>query len=303
MIMSGQVGFRGGRWRVGAATALMATLVVSTSGAQTADPGPPPETAASAPDSAPAEDSADDTGISRVEPDFTLVNVPTALRLPVHGSAFRVTHRFTRRLNEGDFGSLLENFFGFDGGARIGLEYRFGLARGVQAGIYRTSDRTIQFFGQYDAIRQGRGLPVGVAVHVSIDGTNNFRDEYSPGLGVVVSRTAGDWLALYAEPAWLGNTDPTGGAGPDRDTFVVSFGGRVRMRPSVYGVVEVTPRVSGFAPRDPEVAFAVEKRLGGHVFQLNVSNTIATTLAGTLKTGGADTDSWYIGFNISRKFY
>ena len=87
------------------------------------------------------------------EPDFTLVNLPTTLRLPRHKSAFRIAHRFTRTITNRSFGDLASNLFGLDSGAFIGLEYRFGLARGLQAGIYRTSDKTIQFFGQYDAVR------------------------------------------------------------------------------------------------------------------------------------------------------
>ena len=31
--------------------------------------------------------------------------------------------------------------------------------RGLQAGVYRTSDKTIQFFGQYDAMRQTATVP------------------------------------------------------------------------------------------------------------------------------------------------
>src|SRR3954466_3670107 len=84
------------------------------------------------------------------QPDFTLVGLPTGLRLPTLKSAFRVTHRFTRPLGEGDFGSLAEDFFGIDSGAQIGLEYRYGIIRNGQIGINRTSNRTIQFFALYD---------------------------------------------------------------------------------------------------------------------------------------------------------
>ena len=41
--------------------------------------------------------------------------------------------------------------------------------------------------------------------------------------------------------------------------------------------------------------------MGGHAFQLNVSNSFGTTL-GQLARGGAP-GGWYIGFNIARKFY
>ena len=60
-----------------------------------------------------------------VEPDFTIINLPTTLRLPRYKSAFRISHRFTRTLNN-DFGTLASNLFGLDSGALIGLEYRFG---------------------------------------------------------------------------------------------------------------------------------------------------------------------------------
>ena len=85
-----------------------------------------------------------------------VVNLPTTLRVPKFKSAFRVTHRFGRPLGQGDFGELAEDLFGLDSGAQIGLEYRFGLMRGLQVGIHRTSDRTIEFFTQYSLLAAGR---------------------------------------------------------------------------------------------------------------------------------------------------
>ena len=93
-----------------------------------------------------------DRDINFAQPDFTLVALPTTLRVPKFKSAFRVTHRFTRPLNEGSFGDLASDLFGLDGGAQIGLEYRFGIMRGTQVGIHRTSDRTIQFFSQHEVV-------------------------------------------------------------------------------------------------------------------------------------------------------
>jgi hypothetical protein len=49
-------------------------------------------------------------------------------------------------------------------------------------------------------------------------------------------------------------------------------------------------------------SFAIEKRAGGHSFQLNVSNSFGTTMA-QIARGGFDNDDWYLGFNISRKFF
>lgn len=284
------------------AAALLAAPAIAR--AQVALASAPAAASSAAPDAdAASQDDDEDDGISVVEPDFTLVNLPTTLHLPRFGSAFRVTHRFARPLGDGDFGDLLEDFFGFDNGAQIGLEFRFGIWRGAQVGIYRTSDRTIQFFGRHAVLRQGDGRPVAIDAWLAIDGTNNFRDAYSPSVGAVVSRTFEDALALYISPAWVNNTNvlPSEIA-EDDDTFVLGLGGRLRVLRTVYLTAEVVPAVAGHDPGDPVVAFGVEKRAGGHVFQLNFSNSIGSTLAQQLRTGGGR-DDWYIGFNISRKFY
>ncbi|HEX7086943.1 MAG TPA: DUF5777 family beta-barrel protein [Vicinamibacterales bacterium] len=285
------------------AAALLAAPAITF--AQTAlASGPAAVAPAAAEASGAGQDAADDDedGISLVEPDFTLVNLPTTLHLPRFGSAFRVTHRFARPLGDGDFGDLLEDFFGFDNGAQIGLEYRFGIWRGAQIGIYRTSDRTIQFFGRHAIIHQGDGRPVTLDAWLAIDGTNNFRDSYSPSVGAVVSRSFEDVLAIYAAPAWVDNTNVLSSAVAEDDTFVLGLGGRLRVLRTVYVTAEVSPPLAGYDPGDPVVAFGVEKRAGGHVFQLNFSNSVGSTLAQQLRTGGGR-DDWYIGFNISRKFY
>jgi hypothetical protein len=236
------------------------------------------------------------------QPDFTIVNMPTTLRVPRFASAFRVTHRFGRPLGQGDFGSLLEDFFGLDSGALIGLEYRFGLMRGLQVGVLRTSDRTIDFFTQYSLVQQGDGAPVGVGVHAAIDGTNNFRDSYSPSLGAIVSRELGSVGALYVEPIWVNNSNPLPGElADDNDTFLLGLGARIRIRPTLYVVGELLPRV-GHDPGVNHGSFGIEKRAGGHVFQFNFSNGLGNTMS-QLARGGSSNDDWYIGFNISRKFF
>jgi len=58
-----------------------------------------------------------------------------------------------------------------------------------QIGIHRNNNRTIEFFGQYSILRQGGGTPVDVSALATIEGTNNFRDSYSPALGAIISRT------------------------------------------------------------------------------------------------------------------
>jgi hypothetical protein len=247
-------------------------------------------------------DDGDDRVLKPAEPDFTLISLPTSLRLPQFKSAFRVTHRFARPLTS-DVGGLAGDLFGLDSGAQIGLEYRFGIVPNGEIGIHRSSDKTIEFFGQYGVVRQKANLPLDISALVSVDGTNNFRDRYVPALGAILSRRFGARAALYVEPMWVrhSNVQPLSGAEAN-DTFMVGLGARLRVRPTVSVVAESAPRVSGFRPGVNHGSVAIEKRAGGHVFQLNVSDSFATTM-GQIARGGPSSRNWYLGFNISRKFF
>jgi hypothetical protein len=275
----------------------------------------------------------DDLSVNLAQPDFTIVNLPTTLRLPRMKGAFRVTHRFTRSLSDGSFGQLAGELFGIDSGAQIGLEFRFGLMRGLQAGIYRTSaGRTIQFFGQYDAVRQSEAVPVTVNLVASIEGLNNFHkgavvdkedNEYATALSVLLSRTVGDRAAFYLQPSFIfaSNTYSTAGClehiehghdfpdcadaptiGIESNTLLVGLSSRVRVTQRVYLVGSWTPRASGFRPGVSLKTFGIEKRLGGHAFQLNFSNSLGSTMAQHVR-GASNNGDWFMGFNISRKFF
>ena len=271
-------------------------LVLATQAAQAQDAAAPAPAAA-----AQGEPEDTDADLNLSQPDFTVITLPTTLRVPRFKGSFRLTHRFTRPLGQGDFGDLIEDFFGLDTGAVIGLGYRFGLARGWQTSIYRTSDRTIQFDTQYSLWRQG-DKPIGLNLYASMEGTDNFTESYTPALGVVVSRELGTYGAVYVEPIWVNNSNPDPSeVVDDNDTFMVGIGARIRVRPSVYVVGEVIPR-TGYTPGVTHGSFAVEKRAGGHVFQLTFSNGIGTTM-GQIARGGTGDDNWYIGFAISRKFF
>jgi hypothetical protein len=249
------------------------------------------------------------------EPDFTLISLPTSLRLPEYGSAFRVTHRFTRPLScDACPNSVAGDAFGLDTGARIGLEYRFGVAPNVEAGVHRASDKTVELFGQYGLVRQGKRSPLEASALLALDisdvGQQQTASQYSPALGVILTRLVGERAGLYVEPIWAHHTNLFETAKPEDNTFVLGLGARVRVLDTVYVVGEFAPRVSGYKPGVSHGGFAIEKRAGGHLFQVNFSDSFATTL-GQIARGGTESvlangtrsTDWYLGFNISRKFF
>jgi hypothetical protein len=140
-------------------------------------------------------------------------------------------------------------------------------------------------------------------VLASVEGTNNFKDPKSPALGAILSRRVGTHAAFYVEPIWVNNTNPLPKELADHnDTFMIGLGARIRVRPTVYIVAETSPRAAGYKPGVNHGSFAIEKRAGGHSFQLNFSNSFGTTMA-QIARGGGSTKDWYMGFNISRKFF
>jgi len=254
--------------------------------------------AVAAPSRAQSDD--DHATLRPAEPDFVVINLPTTLPLPARGMNFHLTHRFNENLRADDFGTQLGNLFGLDNGANIGLEFRYGVVQHLEAIVQRTSiSRTIQFSAKYDGWHQTASRPVSLSAIVSIEGDNNFRENYSPALGVVVGHTISDRLALYATPVWVHNTAT--GAAENRDTGFIGLGARARVLETTYLVGEVTPRAGGLAIGDPEYAFAVEKRVGAHVFALTFANGASTTYR-QLAHGGVP-GGLYLGFNLTRKFF
>lgn len=265
-------------------------------------------------------DEDDDAVLDPAEPDFTIVNLPTTYVLPRHKGHFRITHRFAGNLRAGTFGEKAGNLFGIDQGAIIGFEYRFAPIRRVAVTFHRSSfDKTIQFYGKYDPIRQKGAMPVAISALVSIEGTNNFKDKYAPALGLVISRKIAGRIAAYATPIWVGNSNASlteighnhgqeTSEVPDADehqarenTFYLGLGTRIRAFGTTYLVGEITPRLSGYAPDMQEYGFGLEKRVGGHTFSLTFTNAFGTTLAQLTRGGTAN--ALYLGFNLGRKFY
>ena len=261
--------------------------------------GPPPSA---------GPDRVRDLAVDLVEPDFNLATLQTTLRLSHRRFAFRLTHRFSRPLDGGPgYGNFVEDFFGFDSAAFIGLELRYGIAPGAQIGIYRNNNRNMQVFGRYNFLWQGDEHGIGLDAYVSVEGTNNLRDEHSPALGAVLSKRLGARAAVYIEPIWVGNSNKAlihpepGFVSADDDSLLLGLGTRIRASNTVYLVAEYVPRASGFSSGDDHISVGIEKRMGGHLFQVNLSNGLGNTPAQV--AGGADRNDWFIGFNITRKFY
>ena len=180
-----------------------------------------------------------DGQLNLAEPDYSIVNLPTTLRLPRFGSAFHLTHRFNENLRRDDFGTQASNLFGSTRAQRSGSSTarRHAPSAGDRAADQHREDVPVLGQVRRDASIRGRaGLDFGL---LSVEGDDNFKQSYAPALGAVVSREITDRAALYATPVWVHNS--AGGTGLNRDTFYVGFGGRLKITETLYVTGEATP--------------------------------------------------------------
>jgi hypothetical protein len=295
------------RW---AAIAALSFLTLTLAGWPTPAAAQPPTAPAAAP-----QDLDPDLRPVPAEPDFALGALPTTLRLPARKGVFHMTHRFTRPVGDGSFGDFMSDFFGLDSSSRVGLEVRYGLRPGTQAAIHRTNDRTIQMSAQHEFLAQTPERPFTLHGLLTLEGRNNFglsdeiaipdADVFSSAIGAVFSHRFGTRAAAYLQPIIVinANVDPALADEPDHSALL-GLAGRYRLTPNgrAYVFAEFVPRVAGFDAGVHHFSFGIEERIGRHVFQFNVSNSLGTTM-GQLARGGPDGNDWFIGFNLTRKFY
>jgi len=238
------------------------------------------------------------------EPDFTLSSLPTTMRMPAHAFDFRLTHRFTRPIDSGSTGDFFRDLFGLDSAARIGLELRYGLRPGTQLAIYRTNDRAIQLSAQQTVFRQTETRWIGIDAFVAVDGADNFTEDYATTVGGVVSHVFANKAAVYAHPIYVWNLlqVPVPDGTPDWSA-ILGLGIRYRLGASkVYLVAEAAPQLGGVKDGADHVTFAVERRAGAHMFQFTVTNNLGTSMRQVAR-GGVNPGDWYVGFNLTRRFY
>ena len=257
----------------------------------------------------PASDD-DDAKLRPLEPDFVTINLPTTLPLPKHADELSSDATGSTRICRATASSTqLGNLFGLDNGANIGLEFRYGVMKHLEAIVLRTSiGKTFQFTAKYDGWHQTATMPVGLSAIVSIEGDNNFHNteggaqaNFAPALGAVVSRTIGGsrWRSTRRR---CGCTTPAPAARTTaRHRLHRPRRPRAHLARARISSLEGSPRIGGLAIGDAQYAFAIEKRVGAHVFSLTFSNGAGTTFR-QIAHGGIP-EHLNLGFNLTRKFY
>lgn len=239
-----------------------------------------------------------------------LINGHTIMTRRKGSLEFLIAHRFGR-LNSGAY-----ELFGLDNAnVRFGLDY--GLTDQLTVGFGRNSfEKTYDAFAKFAILRQQTGavnIPISVTGFISgaintlrpIDPNTEiaFSERLSYTYQLLVARKMNSNLSLQLMPTLVHFNIVS----EDRknDLLALGLGGRYLITKRLSINAEYYYR---FQDRDTEnfdaLAIGIDLETGGHVFQLQFTNSRSMTEKGFIRetTGGFFDGDIHFGFNITRTF-
>ncbi len=258
--------------------------------------------------------------------DDYLYSLPTGRKLDRHGLYLNFTHRFVYTPAFSGTGSG-DTLFGLDDFSISSFGLRFGVTDKLSVSAYRSPsliDRPIELGAAYHLWDEHSGNPFNATARFSVDGQNDFAENYTTNFELILSRSATrraqfylvptlslDDRELKQKPGTLASAPPKL---PGYNAFSLGAGGIWDFRPTVGLLAEVIPTLanaSDLGIHRPAFAFGIQKRILRHAFTLGFSNspgTIVSQRAGTratfLSEPSDDTPKGlFIGFDLMRQIY
>jgi mono/diheme cytochrome c family protein len=231
-----------------------------------------------------------------------LINLPTTTT-PSRGDVlFRVSHRFSDPVDSG-----FDDLLGLDGYANILLSLGYGITDNLTVTLGRARTyKEYELSADWLVAEQGKtaGLPFSATLHGGASlVTDGSPDEGKLYAAVSLSRQFSRRLSVLVVPAFVTNASHF--AVDPESTFSLGIGARYMILNEFSIIAEWVPALSGYKEIEGSGwGVGIEKRIGGHVFQVFVNNALGLTPAqylpgGDLRLGDLD---FRIGFNIFRTF-
>lgn len=274
--------------------------------------------------------------------DYKLINVPTPRKVPKGTWNLNFSHRFSQPLHPlSESGKSLLGFDSFSAssfGIMYGITDKFYVSAGRSPLCQKGLCRTIEVGFGYHFTDQSKRSPIAFSAYASVEGNENFTQEYTYNLQAMLSRRIGKRVFLFFSPAIHLNTNGQRRFNPRAEDYFpeatvantfklpahgasFGFGAQVRITPRVSAIFEFTPRIGFklgrvdpiFNPNfdvigfqnisKPEMGIGVMYTIGKHSFTLTLSNTQTTT---TSKYNSSNLvlspQRLILGFNLFRRW-
>lgn len=230
-----------------------------------------------------------------------LLNLPTTTTPSKGDFLVRISHRFSDRVEEG-----LDDFFGMDSYANILLSLGYGITDSLTVTVGRArAYKEYELSADWLVAEQGptSGLPFSATLHGGVSlATDASPDEAKFFIEASLARQVTRRFSVLVVPAFVTNADHW--ALSPQSTFSLGVGARYMVLKDLSIIAEWVPALAGYKEIESGWGLGLEKKIGGHVFQLFFNNGLGLTPAqylpgGDLRLGDFD---FRIGFNIFRTF-
>ena len=245
---------------------------------------------------------------------WKVVNTPTSRMVDKGDWLFLISHRFFPPINEG-----YDAFWGLDGSGIIFLNLGYAITNNLFVNLGRSnSSDNVQLDVKYGLKQQypDEKLPFAAAAQTSVNWiTEKSGDEdrlrseaFKFSFQGILSSRLIEGVGVNVVPAILLNPDSnTDGEDP---LLTIGLGGKAHVWRSISVIGEWVPIVSGYTLTSTFGEFnrfdswggGIELGVGGHVFQIVITNSAGLTADQYMRGGGLDiADGDYrLGFNIFR---
>jgi hypothetical protein len=228
----------------------------------------------------------------------------------------KFTHRFNQSLTQGSFADQVHSLFGLDTNADVMFGASWAVRRDLQFSIARSNTNdTIEAAAKYVVLQQAPAVPLTFTVRGGVDWRTerDLGDRNSFFAQAIVSRKIGTKAEVFALPTVVTNagraiTGDSSGA-LFETAFNVPVGAIYMIRPPLGVVVELIPPQNDLPDElggDFGWAIGIKRAIGGHWFEILLTNNQATTadqyVTSTFQGTGLDAGDVKLGFNIERRF-
>lgn len=227
-----------------------------------------------------------------------LINLPTPYTVPARTLEVTFTHRFQQPANDGGAHDL----WGLDGGADTGIGLAYGLTEHLDVSLYRVSfQEDFELAGKFLVLEQAPRVPLTLAVRAGADllRREGVEDSTRPFVQLLLARRLAPGVNLLLSPSWVADTPLL------KDAFNVPLGITFGLPRRYLLEIELIPKNRDLDASEAAWHLALSKALGGHVFEIVLGNSRATTVDQALggdSAAGFESGDLRLGFNIVRDF-
>lgn len=237
----------------------------------------------------------------------SVVNLPTPRAIGKARVLFRLAHRFFPAVKDG-----YDAFFGLDGPASILLGLGYGFSDKIsltfsRANVSKEFELSLKWtlWDQSDTARPFSLALLGSLglMTVSQPGKKIFREENMRfNVQASLAYTPHPNVSLLLVPGYTTNTNPAEES--SQGTLSMGLGGRLLIIDDLSLLLEWIPVLSGYSLESSGWGFGLEKKIGGHVFQVFVLNSAGISTPQFVPGGEFQLSKgeFRIGFNILRWF-